>query len=466
MFRGFIIATMFIFVTPFTYAQTAPQSGETPAQRQARLQAELVQVEREQAETQKVLQTAQQQSASLGRDVLILDTKIKVATLNIKAKNLLIETLGKDITKKERTITDLLGRIENGRQSLAQIMRKTNEVDSITIPEIVLSQRNLTEVFSDLDTFQSVQESLKTTFEEIRATKSQTENEKNSLDKRKNSEVDAKQVILKEQNNIKIDQAEKQRLLAVSKGNEKAYSNIIAKKQQQAAQIRAALFELAGGSKAIPFGEAYKYALTASQKTGVRPAFLLAILTQESSLGANVGSCYVTDLATGDGVGKNTGIYFERVMYAKLPGNTTSRPSDTVPFKEITESLGMDWKTTPVSCPIGDKTRSGKTYYVGRGFGGAMGPAQFIPSTWMPFKNRLASALSVAVPSPWSPPDAFMASAMYLSDLGARGGSYSGEVRAACKYYGTGGNSCSYGTSVMKHANSIQTNMIDPLQGI
>jgi len=65
--------------------------------------------------------------------------------------------------------------------------------------------------------------------------------------------------------------------------------------------------------------------------------------------------------------------------------------------------------------------------------------------------------------SPWNPKDAFMASAMYLTDLGAIGSSASAQHKAACKYYGTGGTTCSYSNSVMKYKAGIQTN-IDLLQ--
>ena len=113
--------------------------------------------------------------------------------------------------------------------------------------------------------------------------------------------MDARAVIDKERKNITANQGEKQRLLNISKGNEKAYSLVLAEKRQRAAQIRAALFALRD-VQAIPFEDALKFATAASNVTGVRPAFLLAILTQESALGANVGSCYLTNKDTGAGV--------------------------------------------------------------------------------------------------------------------------------------------------------------------
>ncbi len=136
------------------------------------------------------------------------------------------------------------------------------------------------------------------------------------------------------------------------------------------------------------------------------------------------------------------------------------KPSrDLQPFITIAKSVGRDPTQTRVSCPQGG------------GYGGAMGPAQFIPSTWVLFEPRIASALSISNPDPWDPLDAFMASALYLSDLGASGSDAASERNAACKYYS--GRSCDskkpanafYGNDVMAKASSIQVNMIDPLEG-
>ena len=120
---------------------------------------------------------------------------------------------------------------------------------------------------------------------------------------------------------------------------------------------------------------------------------------------------------------------------------------------------------TKVSCPIDGVP----------GYGGAMGPAQFIPSTWNLIESKIASALGKTTPDPWDPADAIMASAILLADLGANTGDYTNERTAACKYYS--GKTCytskgranvglSYGTKVMSRASNIQLTMIDPLQNL
>ena len=53
---------------------------------------------------------------------------------------------------------------------------------------------------------------------------------------------------------------------------------------------------------------------------------------------------------------------------------------------------------------------------------------------------RIATAISVSVPNPWKPLDAFTAAGLYLEDLGAGSTSYSAQKNAACRYYS--GGSC------------------------
>jgi len=423
----------------------------TPAEK-VQCQADLAQAEVEAKAAQAQLDQAEAQSSSLKQAIAVLDAKIKVAQAKIKAKNLLIQTLGNDITQKQSHINNLESHISKGKETLAQILRKTNEISSDSLLEVLLSQSSVTGFFQDLDTFQSVRESLGTAVDELQSEEASTTIEKDALMTRQNIEVDAKYEIQQEQKNIQSDQTQKTQLLNISKGNEKAYTSLLAQKQAKATQIRAALFTLRDAA-AIPFAQALQYANMASQKTGVRPAFILAILTKESSLGVNVGKCLVTDLSTGNGRGKDSGVIFEKVMKA---------PRDTEVFRTITAALGLEWSTRSVSCPIGSAT-----YYSGRGYGGAMGPAQFIPSTWDLIKKKAASYLGLnSELDPWNPAHAIMALAVFVDDLGAGAGTYSSDLRAACRYYGGGGSTCVYGRSVMTLVDSIQRNKIDPLAGM
>lgn len=421
---------------------------DTPEEK-AKCTSLLSQTEKEISDLNNQLTSTKNEGASLKRDKAILDLQIKQSQLKIKAHELTIANLGKDIVVKTKTIATLDSKIEAGKESLAQILRKTREFDSLSLPEFFLGTDDLSKSFADLDSFASIQDSLHSKFTELSESIKANEEAKENLSKKRNEVIDTKVSAEEQKKKIEKNEAEKAKLIALNNATQSSYQKVIADKAAKVAEIKAALFKLRDAA-AITFNTALTYANEVSKSTGVRPAFLLAIITQESNLGANVGSCYVTDLTTGDGKGKNSGTFFEKVM---------KPPRDTVPFETITKSVGREWSTTPVSCPIG-----GTAYYVGRGFGGAMGPAQFIPSTWQLSASRVAKLLDIDTADPWNPEHAFMASGLYLADLGGINGSYTGEIGAACRYYGSGGIACTYGKQVMAKAAGIQAN-IDILNG-
>lgn len=451
----FVFALSTIYYLLSTNLAHAQVNEAQIAEQEARWRAELQATEAEIAKWQSELNKTKQGTKSLQGEAATLQAKINEAKAFIKKRQIQIEQLSSQITAKTQKINELESKINRGKESLASMLRSTRELDYYSLAEVVFSNKNISSFFENVDRYSTINTALAEKFTEIRNDQTLTDLERKELDKKRIEEADTKAKAEAEKKRVERDEAEKQRLINLNKTKEKSYEQVIAEKEKRAAQIRAALFALRD-TEGIAFGDALTFANKASSKTGVRPALILAILTQESDLGKNQGSCLVNNLDTGDGAGKNTGTLFEKVM---------KPPRDTVPFKEITDRLNRDWKMTPVSCPPGYK------YYSGRGYGGGMGPSQFIPSTWELFKTRIGNAVGVSADqaNPWNPEHAIMATAIYMADLGAGKGGYTAERNAACKYYS--GRSCDnkapanafYGTQVIAKADNIQTTMIDPL---
>lgn len=409
----------------------------TNAEERAALQAQLDKIEQEIAGNQGVLSELQAARTTLEKSIAVLDAKIRNAQLQIKKSDLTLAQIRENISDKQAAIRAVDEKVARGEKSLAQLLRRTHEIDNLSFVELALS-KNLDDVFQDVDDFQTLQKELRESFEEMATFKSELTERKADLEEKEDEAEKVRTVQVLAKAAIQRDEQEKKKILTATKGQEKSYQQMIADKQKQAAQIRAALFGLRD-SGAIPFGTAYDYAKQASAATGVRPALILAILTQESDLGKNVGSCYVTDIAKGSGVGKNSGRVFSNVMKA---------PRDTVPFQKITESLGRDWSTTPVSCPQSV------------GYGGAMGPSQFIASTWVLYTSRLSNLVGEATPDPWNARTAIFATGLLMKDNGADGGTRTAERRAALKYF-AGSNwskpaNAFYGDGVMSLVDDIQ----------
>ena len=84
-----------------------------------------------------------------------------------------------------------------------------------------------------------------------------------------------------------------------------------------------------------------------------------------------------------------------------------------------------------------------------------MGPAQFIPSTWSLYKEKIR-AITGQIADPWEIKDSFLAAGIYLKDLGA----VTNEFKAAMKYFSgsswTWWEEQNYGRPVMDRAEQYQ----------
>ena len=429
-----------LIALPFgALAQDATQSVIS---RQQQLQNELDQIESQIAVQQQLLDNAQSQHQTLQTQINAFNAEIKKAQLQIEAINLAITQLNGDIGVHNQTLSTLSNQLSAEKESLAQILRQTQVLDDYSVVSVALGSQDVSGFFSDLDAFTSIKSSLSKSFSQIQQTSSSTEAEKEALQARLAEQQQLRQVAQVAKQSVQTQEAQKQQLLTETKGVEANFQKLIATSQKTAAQIRTELFALAGGGGQIPLPTAITLAKQAGAATGIRPAFILGILKQETNLGANVGQCLLTNSPDkGDGKGKNTGTFFNNVM----------KPSrDVDPFMAITATLGLDPFSMPVSCPQSV------------GYGGGLGPAQFIPSTWTVYQDRIAKlAGHVNSPAnPWDNLDAFTATALYMTDLGADAQTPSAERIAALKYFAGGYYNnprfAPYGDSVMQFANDFQ----------
>ncbi|MEK7173451.1 MAG: hypothetical protein AAB710_00015 [Patescibacteria group bacterium] len=411
----FFITIILVAGASFAYAQEASELVET---RRAQLKLELDQLEQQIAGYDVLIGAKQKQAASLERDIAIIDAEVERAKLEIRRRNLAIKQLAGSINKQTLSIKEISAKIDRERTSLAEALRKLHEYDDTSLIELLLGYDNLSDFFVEADTMDSLQLAIQASFDELRADIDVTEQARESLEveKQEQTELRALQEIEKRQQEVK--EKEKQSILTVTKGEAANYKQLADERRRRAASIRSELF-LLQGSPAIPFEQALKHAEFASQHTGVRPAFILGIIAQESELGRNIGQCNLPD--------DPPKYKWQSVM---KPGR------DHAPYLQVTQELGLDPGAMPVSCPMRDSS-GGQV-----GWGGAMGPAQFIPSTWILYKDAIGRITGASPANPWNPRDAFVASGLLLRDNGAAQ-NRDAEFKAAAKYF-AGGNWNSY----------------------
>jgi len=428
--------TLVLVIFSFSFVKVFSQESP-PCHTRQECEELLKKYEEEIKKYEEEIQKTGKEKKTLQNQIAILKQKIEKLKLQIEQSNIMIRDTTLQIKDTEESIKKTSAKIEDQKRKIAEILRAIHEMDKKSLLEILLSENDLSGFFNNLMYLENLNSKVQDLLSVVKNLKASLEEQKLVLDKEKeNLERMLKIQILQKQESESL-KSEKEEL---SKLTEAQYQRLLTEKKEiekKAAKIRARIFELMGVSQAPTFGEAYELAKYVEKMTGVRPAFLLAVLTQESNIGKNVGQCFLKDPNTGDGIKVNSGEKVEGVM----------NPVRDVPyFLVITKELGRDPFATLVSCPIPS---------VG-GWGGAMGPAQFIPSTWMNYRDRVRQITGSA--DPWKIKDAFVAAALYLADYGAARRTPDAEWTAAMMYFsGTTNPAYSfYGNSVMAIASRYE----------
>lgn len=396
----FVIVAYFIFGPVISVAPGDVRAAQKEEERKA-LESQLAELEGQISQYESTIAQYKSQGKNLQSEIKSLEAKVGKLGLQIKAINLSLTRLDEEINATQGQIVNAEDQISINKNNLSDLLQTLYENDKQGMAEILLKNNQLSDFFGDLNNIMAVQDNLRLVIGKVVESRLKLIDQKQDLALEKSDKEALKIYQDSQRLSIKKAQEVKNTLLKETKGKEAVYQKILIETQKTAAQIRSQIYNLIGGGE-LQFGDAYKLAKSAEKATGVRAALILAVLDRESALGKNVGRCDY---------------------------QTAMHPTRDIPaFLTIIDELGLksslDRGTIKVSCANSDGA-----------YGGAMGPAQFIPSTWAGYKDRIADMTGNHPPSPWNNADAFMATALYLKDSGAAGGSAYDEKVAAAKYY-------------------------------
>ena len=370
------------------------------------------------------IQAKEQQAQSLANQISIFELQIKQTQAEIDATNLTISRLSSAIRQKENSIALEEKEIKRQNGILSQYLKEAARNDSGSLLEFLLKNDKFSDFFGDLNSLSNVQSRIQETLATIKGLKDKLISEKENLEDDKAEQVQLQRIQSKQKTDLNNSKIQRQKLLDQTKGQEKTYQQLLGKAREDLNKIKNQPYELAMGFK-MTFEEALKNALPAARLTGVRAAFIMAIVKIESDWGGNVG---------------------------KGNWRADMHPRDFAAFQAITSALGLNPDSTPVSK---------KPSY---GWGGAMGPAQFIPTTWVLYADAVANLTGHRPASPWNIEDAFTASGLMLAQSGANKQTYASEVKAAKMYIAGGRWNTSltakiYANNVMAQATKIQNDI-------
>ena len=309
---------------------------------------------------EKILE--EQTSARKGTesDILLINNEINRGLVRIRQIDAAIKNLGKEIDDKENTIEDLAQQLSENQQFLHSLLQRINESELQGFARFLFSNATLSSFFARVNEYQSLRETMEDSIRNIGVLQERFAANIDDLQQRKNERGSARQQQQATVNQVQYQRKEKERLLDLQVADEKQTAEKLSGYESRVIEIENRLFELRGSGD-ISFGQAVQYAKEAERATGVRPAFLLGLIKNESDLGKNVGTgSYLTDM----------------------------HPTRDAPiFPYITKLLGF---TDPSDLKVSANP--------GFGWGGAMGPAQFIPSTWVQFGGLINTKTGTSSP--------------------------------------------------------------------
>lgn len=431
-----ILALVFLFITEIN-AGVQDEIAER--------QKQIEELQRQIEEYQGQIDTNRSQAKTLENEIGKLNAKIGQITLEIRGLELSVNKTRLEIGDTEKKIGESKSVITRHKNALAQYIQIAYRSDQITFTEVLFNNDNLSDFFNYINSIQNTQDNLRATIQSVKKLKSDLENHQVALEEKKTDLEHLIGIQSVQKRSLDVNKKEKDKLLKETKGQESKFQELVKKSQKDIKKIREQLTFLI--QHGITAEDAVKYAQLAAIRAGIRPAFLLAILEIESRLGQNVGTGNWKDDMYECYIRLGTRYYPDRKSYYLQRAETEKNA-----FFAIIGKLALN--------PDAVKVSREPNY----GCGGAMGPAQFIPSTWLSYEEEVARLTGHNPPNPWNIEDSFMASAIKLTKGGADKKTRAAESGAARAYIG-GSTKCSssicnyYSSTVLRKADEIEQNL-------
>jgi len=347
---------------------------------------------------QKEIEEKNAKEESLSSNIEILEADIKKIELQIEETNLQIANLAEEISEKEVEIEKIQEGIDAKKEMLSKFLQELYEKREEETTEIIFSEQSFSDYFSKIESLENFENRIKEVHDQLENSKRILKDERMELIEKKTDKESLKGIQADQQRSLEQEKQMKTLLVSQIRSEKLAL-------EENLAGLRQELDEIQSLGKPINLEEAIEAAKYAADLTQVAPEFLLGVLRVESGLGTNVGGGrYKTDM----------------------------NPSQWDIFKSICKELKLDPEKTPVSrraCYDPDSEDGCG------GWGGAMGPAQFLPSTWVGYKSRVESLTGKKPADPWNLKDSLVAMGLKLGSVeGVQAGDREAWAKAAGMY--------------------------------
>lgn len=231
---GILIAPALMFGGNIVFAQTAEQLQADIKERNARLS----EIEKEIAKYEEELKKVGAEKGTLQKAINQLELERKKVQADIVYTENKISSTDLSIDKLSLEINSTTSSIDKNLFAVAETLRRLAESDDDTLIELFLRHENLAEAWGELESLETVRQSMREKVKELSSLKGELEEKKGEETSYKDELVSLKNQYAGHQSVLDSNRREKNELLSATKNEEAVYQKQLAEQKAAREKLR------------------------------------------------------------------------------------------------------------------------------------------------------------------------------------------------------------------------------------
>lgn len=203
----------------------------------AQYEEQLTAIAGERDTLQNAIKTLDVGRARLSADIRLTEQKISARDLEINELSTAIDAAGAQIGAQ--------------RASLGALLRNVDQIENLSLLEMILARESLTDVWGDLDAAAQVQNAVHTQLNELAAIKADREEKRREEETKKKELVQLRSQLAGQKSALDQARSEQSKLLTATKSKEANYQQLLKEKRMQQQEFERALLSIEAELKLV-----------------------------------------------------------------------------------------------------------------------------------------------------------------------------------------------------------------------